>query len=157
METEELNMDWVNFIQEYVIDEQLVGDGTDKNDRARDASEGLKKIIKQAFVKHQILGFDSISPLLENNEEINSLYKALSEKSSQESTNTMFMSAINEVKSNVASEYGVGPRRKKPHEILSERLDKTFGDRHIDKNVDKLLEKNVGNGGGDCEDGSCGC
>lgn len=158
METHAISKDWVRIVQEYIIEEQLKGAGEGEGDERRNSnSEGLKKIIQQAFIKHQILSFDNIKALLENDDDIFELYETISKRSSSDKAKDVFYEAIGDLKDFIKVNYGLAPKRKKAHEILSEKLDEKFGDGHIDGNVNKLLEKNLGNGGTVCDDGGCGC
>ena len=155
METNAISEGWIAYIQEHYIQEQLEGDGVEEEEKIKNIGEGLKKVIQQAFIKHQIIEFDSIKPLLEDNDSMNELFEAISKKESKEAAREVFNNAIEESKTFIATEYGLSPKRRKAHEILAEELDKKFGEGHISNNVNNLLEKNVGHGGHVCDDGGC--
>lgn len=156
MKTEELNMDYVGLIQEYMLENKINDDNADEG--SKPGGEGLKKVIKQMFVKSQILGFNELKEFFGNSEEAALLFDGIANKSTQAEARAVFEEAINELKGDIASKYGVGPRKKKSYEILAEKLDKKYGEGHMDNNVNSLLEKNIGNSGlGECQGGGCGC
>ena len=152
---ETISEDLREFIQEWFVKPQLLD--SDSQDYNNERSEGLKKIIQKEFVKRVIVEWDNLRLLLDDSDELTELYSAIENSDSKESAENIFNEAISEAKKAIAVDYDLAPRRKLEHEILSERLDKKFGEGHINNNINSLIQKNIGNGGEvDCDDGSCG-
>jgi len=149
-----INEDLRGFIQEYFVQPQLLAP-EDEGERIERA-EGLKKVIQKGFIKYAVLNWDNLKAILEDDEDMIALHDALAKKESRQVANDIFNNAIDDAKKVIAVEFGLAPRKKLAHEILSEELDKKFGKNHINQNINKLIQKNIGNGGdADCDDGSC--
>ncbi len=151
---EEINQELNNFFQEYFVKPQLINSGHD--DEYDQKKEGLKRAIQKCFIQYHILEFDNMKAFLEDNKSADKIYEALSKKESREVANEIFNNAINEVKEIIAGEFGMAPRRKKEYEILAEELEKKYGEKSIDNNVNRVISKG-GSIGDSCSDGGCGC
>jgi hypothetical protein len=152
---ETINENVREFIQEWFVKPQLLDSDEDVVERGERA-EGLKKVIQKGFIKYAVLNWDNLKAILEDDDDMIALHDALSKKESRQVANDVFQGAIDEAKKVIAVEFGLAPRRKLEHEILSEQLDARFGENHISNNINNLIKKNVGNGGdSDCDDGSC--
>lgn len=154
----EVNEEMRGFIQQWFVEPQLLDSDDTKTEENQLRNEGIKRVIQKMFIKYQVLGFDSIKPLLENAEGAQDLYEALSNKDGEEFAKEIFVSAIKEAQESVAAEYGMGPRRKKEHEILAEKLDEKYGIGSIESNINRMIFKTRGgNDTVDCSDSGCGC
>ena len=153
----ENNEEWRGIIQQWFVEPQLLDSDETKTEENRLKDEGLKRVIQKIFIKHQILGFDDIKPILEGQEVAMELFEAISKRESREVANEIFNNAIKEVKEFVAGEYDMAPRRKKEYEILAEKLEGRYGINAIDENVNRLITKKRGTSIGDsCAGGGCG-
>lgn len=151
---EEISKETNDFLQEYFVKPQLINSGHDEVDRK---AEGLKRAIQKCFIQHFILGIENVSQVIQEDDNSSKIYNALAEKESKEVANEVFENAIKEVKEFIAGEFGMAPRRKKEHEILAEELEKKYGEKSIDSNVNRVILKGGSVGSGGCSDGGCGC
>lgn len=139
----EMNKELNDFFQEYFVQPQLIN-SEDSNQDSMNKVEGIKGAIQKMFVKHIILEFDDIKPLLEDMDGANKLYEAICDKESKEVANEVFYGAIKEVQDLIAGQYGLAPRVKKDYEKLAEELEEKYGDGAIENNINRLILKNRG-------------
>lgn len=139
----EMNKELNDFFQEYFIQPQLIN-SEDGSQDSMNKVEGIRGAIQKMFVKHIILEFDDIKPLLEDVDGANKLYEAICDKESKEVANEIFYGAIKEVQDLIAGQYGLAPRVKKDYEKLAEELEEKYGDGAIENNINRLILKNRG-------------
>lgn len=139
----EINKELNDIFQEWFVQPQLI-DSEESQTISTNKSEGIKRAIQKMFVKHIILEFDDIKPLLEGVEDADKLYEAICSKETKEIANEVFYGAIREVQELIAGEYDLAPRVKKDYEKLAEELDEKYGDGAIEKNINRLILKNRG-------------
>lgn len=145
----EINKEMNDFLQEYFAERQATGDDSN-GDGKKD--EGLNKVIQKMFVRHQVMKFDSIKPLLEDDEDASKLYDALVQKEGRETANEIFLAAIKEAKDLIGSQFDLAPRRKKSFELLAEQLDEKYGEGAIGENINRVIKK----GGNSADSYDCG-
>ena len=152
-QNEGINEDIRGFIHEYFVKPQLL-DSEDGGEIA-ERTEGLNKVIQKGFIKYAVLNWGNLEDILED-DDMNAIHEALSKKESRKVANQIFEDAIDSAKKLIAVEFGMAPKRKLAHEILSEELDTKFGEGHINKNINDLIKKSTGNReDSDCDDGYC--
>ena len=148
---ETINENVREFIQEWFVKPQLLD--SDSNDTS-EREGGLKDFIQKSFVKYAVVNWDNLKAILEDDDDMNALYEAIEKRESSTVARQVFTDAISEAQQVIAAEFGMGPRRKKPHEILAEQLEEKYGEDAINKNINQVIQKNIGNGGeADCEGG----
>lgn len=154
----EHNEEMRGFIQQYIVEPQLLDSDDSKTEDDKIRSEGLKRVIQKEFVKYQVIGSEALKPMIENVDEFRELYEAVSKKHSKETADEIFNEAIQDAINTIAGEFGLASRRKKSYEILAEELDKKYGENSINTNVDRVITKHGGsNIGESCSGGGCGC
>ena len=141
----EINKELNDIFQEYYVQPQLIDSEENQPDStSTNKSEGIRRAIQKMFVKHIILEFDDIKPLLEDVDGANKLYEAICNKESKEVANEVFYDAIKEVQELVAGQYGLATKIKKEYEKLAEELEEKYGDGAIENNINRLILKNRG-------------
>jgi hypothetical protein len=139
----EINKELNDIFQEYFVQPQLI-DSEESQADSTNKGEGIKRAIQKMFIKHIILEFDDIKPLLEDVDGANKLYEAICDKETKEVANEVFYGAIKEVQDLIAGQYGLAPRVKKEYEKLAEELEGKYGDGAIESNINRLILKNRG-------------
>ncbi len=139
----EINKELNDIFQEYFVQPQLI-DSEESQADSTNKGEGIKRAIQKMFIKHIILEFDDIKPLLEDVDGANKLYEAICDKETKEVANEVFYGAIKEVQDLIAGQYGLAPRVKKEYEKLAEELEEKYGDGAIESNINRLILKNRG-------------
>jgi len=139
----EINKELNDIFQEYFVQPQLI-DSEESQADSINKGEGIKRAIQKMFIKHIILEFDDIKPLIEGVDGANKLYEAICDKETKEVANEVFYGAIKEVQDLIAGQYGLAPRVKKEYEKLAEELEEKYGDGAIESNINRLILKNRG-------------
>lgn len=139
----EINKELNDIFQEYFVQPQLI-DSEESQVDSTNKSEGIRRAIQKMFIKHIILEFDDINPLLEDVEGANKLYEAICDKETKEVANEVFYGAIKDVQDLIAGQYGLAPRVKKECEKLVEELEEKYGDGAIEENINRLILKSRG-------------
>jgi len=140
----------IGYVQEYIQEPNAKDDEVTLEER-RNRSDEFKNAIQKAFINYQILGFDSIKPLLEDTE-IGKIYESLPDDESRKKFTDKVRDSINEVKESVAVEFRLIKKRKKAHELLLEHLDDKYGEAGIDSNINRVINKNAPYTGDDEDD-----
>lgn len=142
----EINDELMGFLQTYFVERQLLDSDDSKSEDHKVRDAGVTRIIQKMFIKHQILEFDNIKPILEDVEGAHKLYEAIENREGKEFAKNIFYDSIREVQDFIAGEYGMAPRRKKEHEILAETLEKRYGNNLITSNINRVITKNNSSG-----------